>query len=139
MRIFALLAWLTMTAQGLRCQTDWPAYGHDQTGQRYSPLAQINPKNVSKLKRVWQYGINPAANDLDPANRALSGTEAVPIMAGGFLYTPTRNHTVVALDPETGNEVWKYELGQAGAPLRGVTYWGGDKDTPAQILAGSSD
>src|ERR1044071_6555889 len=140
MRILAILVCATVAAPGIFCQTDWPAYGRDQTGQRYSPLAQISTANVGKLKLAWQYGVDAAANDLNSNNRALTGTEAVPIMAGGLLYTPTVHHTVVALEPETGKEVWKYQLGgRVGAALRGVTYWQGYKDTPAEILAGTSD
>lgn len=134
MRLFVFLA---LTAVPGVCQTDWPVYGHDAGGQRYSPLTQIDTKNVSKLKLAWQYGSGVA--DTDPANRALSGTEAVPIMVGGVLYTPTFRHTVVALEPETGKEIWKYDFGKEGAPLRGVAYWAGDKDSPAAILAGSSN
>jgi glucose dehydrogenase len=139
MKILAavLLAGITSGAYG---QTDWPAYGGDQTGQRYSPLTQINTKNVSKLKMAWQYGVDPSAIDINSTNRLLTATEAVPIMAGGILYTPTVRHTIVALEPETGKEIWKYELGRAtAAPLRGVTYWAGDKEYPAEILAGTSD
>jgi len=140
MQISATLALALLAAPGIYCQTDWPAYGHDQSGQRYSPLRQISTKNVAKLKLVWQYGVDPSAVDLNPASRALTATEAVPIMAGGLLYTPTVHHTVVALNPDTGKEVWKFELGgRTGAPLRGVTYWPGDTDTPAEILAGTSD
>ena len=123
----------------LIAQTDWPGYSRDATGQRYSPLTQINSKNVSKLKPAWQYGVDPGAIDLNPATRALTATEAIPIMVGGVLFTPTLHHTIVALEPETGKEIWKYELGRTGAPLRGVTYWAGDKDSPPQIMAGTSD
>jgi quinoprotein glucose dehydrogenase len=127
-------------APALYSQTDWPVYGHDQSGQRYSPLTKINVRNVSKLRMAWQYGIDPGSVNLDAATRFLTSTEAVPIMAGGILYAPTLNHTIVALEPETGKEVWKYDLGKAaGAPLRGVTYWQGDSGAPAQILAGTSD
>jgi len=119
-------------------QGDWPAYGHDPSGQRYSPLTQINTKNVSKLKLAWQYGIDSGV-DNSPANRLLTGTEAVPIMVGGILFAPTVHHTIVALEPETGKEIWKYELGKTSAPLRGVAYWQGDKESPAEILAGTSD
>ena len=123
----------------LSAQNEWPAYGYDQHGQRYSPVAQINVNNVSKLKIAWQYGVAPGAVDLDPARRALTATEAVPIMAGGVLFTPTLQHTLVALEPETGNELWKYELGKVGAPMRGVTYWQGDREHAPLILAGTSD
>jgi glucose dehydrogenase len=41
----ALLA--SLAAGVLSAQGEWPAYGYDQHGQRYSPVAQINVKNVS--------------------------------------------------------------------------------------------
>jgi glucose dehydrogenase len=140
MRIFETILLAVIAAPGLYCQTDWPAYGGDPSGQRYSALAQINTKNVSKLKPAWQYGVDPAAVDLNSTARFLTATEAVPIMAGGVLYTPTVHHTIVALEPETGKEIWRYELGRAAAaPMRGVSYWAGDKENPAEILAGTSD
>jgi len=139
MRIVPFILAAGLALPSLLAQTDWPGYSHDPSGQRYSPLTQINTRNVSKLKPVWQYGLDPGAIDMNPATRLLTGTEAIPIMAGGVLYTPTIHHTIVALEPETGKEIWKYELGRTGAPLRGVTYWGGDKDSPAQIMAGTSD
>ena len=112
-------------------QGDWPAYGYDQSAQRYSPVAQIDTKNVAKLKLAWQYGVDASTNDPNPANRTLTTTESVPIMVGGMLYTPTVHHTIVALKPESGEEIWKYDLGKASGTLRGVTYWPGDKDNPA--------
>jgi glucose dehydrogenase len=121
-------------------QADWPAYGHDPAGQRYSPLSKINTTTISKLRPAWRYDIDPGNVNLDPATRFLTSTEAVPIMARGVLYTPTLHHSIVALKPETGEEIWKFELGNAaGAPLRGVTYWQGDGQAPPQILAGTSD
>jgi len=105
----------------------WPAYGGHAGGQRYSPLTQINSRNVIRLKVAWQY-------------RFANGSEAVPIMIGGLLFSPTINHTIVALQPETGKEVWKYELpSSVSAPLRGVTYWPGDKTHAPRIMAGLSD
>jgi glucose dehydrogenase len=139
MSILGTALFAVVVGAALYGQTDWLAYTHDPGGQRYSPLTQINTKNVVKLKLAWQYGIDPSGIDLNPATRALTATEAVPIMVGGVLYAPTVHHTIVALDPETGKEIWKYDLGQAAAPLRGVTYWQGDKDIPPEILAGTSD
>jgi glucose dehydrogenase len=34
-------------------QTDWPVFGHDAGAMRYSPLDQINTKNVKQLKLAW--------------------------------------------------------------------------------------
>lgn len=39
----------------LSAQTDWPAYGHDAGGMRYSPLAQITAANVKNLRRAWTF------------------------------------------------------------------------------------
>jgi len=139
MRIFATVLLAGVVAQGAYCQTDWPAYGYDQAGQRYSPLKQIDTGNVSKLRRAWQYGVSSNANSSGTKTQGPPATEAVPIMVDGMLYTPTVNHTIVALEPESGEEIWKYDLSKANATLRGVTYWQGDKDNPPAILAGTSE
>ena len=119
---------------------DWQGYSGDNAGLRYSPLKQIDASNVAKLKLAWQYGVEKNAPEAPPSARGgVAQTEAVPIMVRGVLYTPTAQHTIVALDPATGKEVWKYELGKTGAPLRGVTYWAGDAKNAAQIMAGTSD
>ena len=50
-RIFGTITiFASLAVTGLYGQADWPTYSHDAAGQRYSPLAQINAKNVSKLK-----------------------------------------------------------------------------------------
>ena len=55
------------------------------------------------------------------------------------MYTSTAQRTIVALDPATGKEIWKHDLGKVGAPNRGVSYWPGDRKLPPQILAGTTD
>lgn len=59
-------------------------------------------------------------------------------MIDAMLYTPTVQHTNVALQPESGEEIWKYHLGKASGTLRGVTYWKGGRDNPPRILAENS-
>src|SRR5512142_503598 len=81
---------------------DWPAYGYDQNGRRYSPLAQINTTNVSRLRRVWSYGLASGTPDANPANRLETTSEAVPIVVNGVLYSPTIQHSIVALEPQSG-------------------------------------
>jgi quinoprotein glucose dehydrogenase len=125
-----------LAVPSLHAQGDWPAYGFDQSGQRHSSLTQIDTQNVSKLKLAWQYGVTSDSHN--PDNPVLPATEAVPIEIDGMLYTPTVQHTIVALEPESGEEIWKYDLGKASGTLRGVTYWQGDKDNPPRILAGTS-
>src|SRR5262249_46667668 len=117
---------------------DWKSYGGDDQGRRYSPLTQINVRNVSSLKLAWQYGVATDAPG-GGASRAAASSQAVPLFVSGLLFTPTPQRTIVALDPATGKEVWKYDLGSVGAPNRGVSYWAGDGKLPPQILAGTAD
>jgi len=102
-------------------QTDWPVYGHDPSGTRYSTLKQINTGNVSKLQRAWTFHSGGRAS------------ESSPIMVGGVLYL-TSPTGIYALEPETGKEIWKYEA--KNVTRRGLTFWPGDKGTHARIFAG---
>src|SRR4051812_8031281 len=113
----------------------WDTYAGDAQGRRYSPLTQINTKNVAQLKLAWQYGVADAAGSVSAAGRS----QAVPIVVGGVLYTSTSRRTIVALNPATGVEIWKYELEKGGAPNRGVSYWPGGGGLPPRIFAGTTD
>src|SRR5690242_11918521 len=57
-RLIAPLAALAAIAHG---QTDWPTFGHDLAGTRYSTLKQIDPSNVAKLTRIWTYHMSATA------------------------------------------------------------------------------
>jgi glucose dehydrogenase len=120
-------------------KNDWASYGRDDGGQRYSPLTQIDTKNVSKLKLAWQYAIDPKAAALTGPQRILAPTEAVPIVIGNVLFTPTTQHTIVALQADTGQEIWRYDLGNASATLRGLSFWPGDSQTPPEVFTGTSE
>jgi len=139
MKMILTVLLASIAVPGAYCQSDWLGYSHDPSGRRYSSLAQINTKNVTKLKLAWQYGIEVQDRQFDYRVKSLKQTEAVPIMIGGIVYVPTVHRGIVALEPESGEEIWKYDLGKVGAPLRGVTYWQGDRDHPPQILAGTTD
>jgi quinoprotein glucose dehydrogenase len=109
---------------------EWPFYGGDQAGTKYSRLTQINRENVKNLKPVWEWhtGEKPFEQ-----NRTTPGVfEVTPIMVDGTLYLSTSYNRVVALDPATGRERWSYdpkayEDGQVpngtGFVHRGVAFW----------------
>jgi len=104
---------------------DWPTYNHDLAGTRFSPLSEINARNVSKLAEAWVY--RPA----DSGGRA--SAQVTPLVVNGQMYI-TAGNRVVALDPETGKEIWRYQL-QTGAPsARGVAFWPGDHDNPPRVI-----
>ena len=55
--LFLCVAAVGLYAQGASRSGAWSTYSGDAQGARYSPLTQINTKNVSKLKLAWQYGV----------------------------------------------------------------------------------
>jgi len=116
---------------------DWPMYRHDHAGTGYSPLSQIDTRNVSNLSQAWTFSLQsdmPAAvstRGRGGAGGALN-SEATPIVVSGVMYVPTTNR-VVALESETGKEIWSYRL--AGAPSRrGVAYWAGQGTDLPRII-----
>src|SRR4051812_6125312 len=123
------LAWMLLAAGAAAAQsTEWPAYGHDAGGARFSPLKQINPENVAKLKRAWVYRTGEFGN-----------FETTPIVVGGVMYITTQAQKIAALEPETGKELWKFDPKSRLRELRGVSYWPGDRQNGGRIVFGTSD
>ena len=60
--IVSFLVSLVSLATLALAQQDWPTFGHDPGSNRYSPLREITPENVTKLKRAWTYHMNPQAS-----------------------------------------------------------------------------
>jgi len=106
-------------------QSDWPAAGHDPGAQRFSPLAQINSKNVTKLQRAWIFHTG------DPKDS--QGSEGAPLVIDGVMYLAAGKN-VFALDPVTGTQIWKFET--KGTHPRGFSYWPGDAQTPPRLFLG---
>ena len=147
-------------------QTDWPIYGHDPGGRQFSPLKQINAKNVARLQVAWTFDTRPASppaaaagterpaavesaippGEAEASRRGGRGeggraarvrnSEASPLMVDGVLYLGTPYNRVVALDPMTGKTIWEYE-GDSAPATRGLAYWAGDKQLAPQIVVGT--
>ena len=114
----------------LHSQTDWPAYGHDPGHTRYSPLSQINARNVAQLRRAWTYHTGETGRQF----------ETTPLVISDTMYLTTQNQRVVALDAATGREIWTYDPKVARArEHRGVSYWPGDAVTPPRVILGTAD
>ena len=86
---------------------EWPFYGHDAGGMRFSPLAEINRQNVSRLEVAWVFHTGDISKGGGGHNR--SGFETTPILVDGVLYLTTPFNRVIALDPETGTQLWAYD------------------------------
>ncbi len=123
-------SWAFAFSQMTPQKGDWPVYGHDAAGTRYSPLNQINTANVRRLQRAWTYHTGEKGRSL----------ESTPICVNDTLYFSTQNQNVVALDPVNGKEVWRYSNPNPRASeSRGVAYWAGDKQIPPRILFGTGN
>ncbi|HVJ03745.1 MAG TPA: PQQ-binding-like beta-propeller repeat protein, partial [Sphingomonas sp.] len=92
---------------GQNVGADWPAYGGTVSARRYSPLTQINAENVGKLRRAWTIhtGDLPSSAQI----RNTYGAENTPLKVGDTLYLCTPKNIMIALDPATGKERWRYD------------------------------
>jgi len=101
---------------------DWPFYGGDQAGTKYSPLTDINRQNVSQLHVIWEWKTGEVP--LDQFGTRPGMFEATPLMIDNVLYFSTPYHRVVALDADTGAEIWSYDPKsyQDGQPPNGTGY-----------------
>ncbi|MDP9528275.1 glucose/quinate/shikimate family membrane-bound PQQ-dependent dehydrogenase [Pseudomonas protegens] len=110
---------------------DWQAYGRTEFGDRYSPLKQITPANIGKLQEAWRIRTGDMPTDKDPVEITNQNT---PLKVNGKLYACTAHSKVLALDPDTGKEIWRFDpqiqgpngddfRGWAHMTCRGVSYY----------------
>lgn len=108
---------------------DWQAYGRTEFGDRYSPLRQITPNNVHKLEEAWRIRTGDLPTSDDPVELT---NENTPLKVNGKLYACTAHSKVLALDPDTGAEIWRFDpqikspvgfKGFAHMTCRGVSYY----------------
>lgn len=98
---------------------DFPVYGGNSAGIRYSPLKQIDRSNVAQLRVAWTH---------DTADGP-GASQTQPIVVDGVLYGLTPKHKVIALNGATGKELWRFDPGAAGrGPNRSVVYWSSGTD-----------
>jgi quinoprotein glucose dehydrogenase len=113
--------------------TTWSVYRGDRANTAYSALDQIHTKNVDKLDVAWTYH----TGDADSGNR--STIQCNPLIANGTMYVTSPKLKLIALDPATGTERWKFdpfEDKQATGVNRGVTYWEEQEDKRVYFSAG---
>src|SRR3989442_88863 len=128
--VMLIVSMTSLGAQRLsQAMIEWPYYGGDQAQSKYSLAADITPKNVGQLGVAWewrhgdmpfpQYGTRPG------------NFEVTPLMIDNVLYLSTPYTRVVALDAESGQQLWAFDPkiyidGQGSAidfTHRGVAVW----------------
>jgi quinoprotein glucose dehydrogenase len=97
----------TSLVQAAEPADEWPCYGRDPGGMRCSPLMEINRDNVGRLKVAWIFHTGDISDG--KGRRKRSGFETTPILVDGRLYLTTPFNRVIALDPETGKQLWAYD------------------------------
>jgi quinoprotein glucose dehydrogenase len=139
---FALLA-VALTAQAPSLSHSWPVYAGDNAASHYSPLAGIDVSNVARLAVAWEWA--PAEQPRPEFGTQPGNFQNTPLVIDDVMYVSTMYNRVVALDAETGKELWAYdpkayEDGQppngTGFVHRGVTAWR-DSSGPTRIFLAS--
>jgi quinoprotein glucose dehydrogenase len=122
----ALVFALPVAAQTPIPAGEWPAYHRDLAGTRYSPLDQITPANIGRVKIAWTYAQDTSVG------RPEGRSQNTPLMVGGVLYfSAGSQRAVVAADAATGKQLWAWRMDEgpraAASPRpgagRGVSYW----------------
>jgi quinoprotein glucose dehydrogenase len=109
---------------------EWHAYGRTVAGDRYSPLTQITPQNVSNLKVAWTYHTGDIRGPNDPGEATY---EVTPLMIDNTVDICTPHNLVIVLDAVTGKQKWRFDphlqqtIRQTTQHLtcRGVSYFDG--------------
>ncbi len=109
-RLVRALYFFAAFAGAVCAQTDWPAYGHDPGGMRFSPLKQIDTGNVNRLVRAWTYHTGEMPVFSGRRGQRQTAFETTPLIVGGVLYLSTPSDRIIALEPESGRELWKFDL-----------------------------
>lgn len=111
----------------------WSVYGGDAAGTRFTPLADVTPANVATLREAWR--IRTGDLDAVPPPPGHMAFQSTPILVGGLLVLPTPLGRVLALDPVTGAERWRFDATVESRKYpeftsRGVAAWTDVKAAP---------
>ena len=114
-------------------ENQWDTFNGDLEATKYSPLKQINPKNISNLKEAWSVRTGDVSDGTLIRNGKtvpMSAWSATPIFANDTLYLGTPFYRIFALEPDTGKVKWIFNseeqleaLTQPEMKSRGVAYW----------------
>lgn len=134
----AVLTTMVAAAVAMQAQSpaspsgEWRSANLDNSANRYSPLEQITPANVTQLERAWSIHLKPAGYTGRPRE-----DEAIPLVIDGTMYLASPYGAIHALDATTGAAKWTFTLPNNEQPSkRGLAYWPGDGTAPPSLIFG---
>jgi glucose dehydrogenase len=124
--LITLVAPHSVSTQSSAANRDWAINGGEPNNTHYSPLAQINRENVSRLRVAWSYD-----------TQETGGLQTSPIIVDGVLYGLSPSQKVFTVDAATGKVVWNFDSGIKGTqPVRGLAYWASADGADKRIIVG---
>ena len=147
-RLLFFIASLGLLSSSLQAN-EWTHYGGDAGGNRFSALSEITSANVDDLEEAWVY----STGDMEKRPEAVkvSAFEGTPILVEGSLIVCTPFNEIVALNPGTGVEKWRFDPGIATDyrpgnqfACRGVSYWrdglsAAESSCASRVFMGTAD
>lgn len=147
-RLDACLA-LVAASFAVPAAAEWSHYGADAGGSRHVEASIITPENVQRLTQAWTFSTGDLGGRPEAIRR--SAFQATPILAGDALVFCTPFNEIIALDPVSGDERWRFDPAIATDHhpanqfvCRGVTQWRDPDATPGaacahRIFTGTND
>jgi quinoprotein glucose dehydrogenase len=110
---------------------DWAYTGGTEKQIKYSELEQINKSNVSQLEVAWVYNSGDMAGNV----------QGNPLIVEGMVYVTTPGQKLIALNAETGTELWSFDPARQdegfGGINRGIAYWSDGEEALIFYTSGS--
>lgn len=114
-------------------QKDWDHVGGDTHSTRFAALDQITPENVNELQVAWTY----RHGDIPKSTGAGSEDQLTPLQVGDKVFICTPHNNVIALDADTGKEVWRHDINASVGGIwercRGLAYFDAMEPLPEQL------
>ena len=133
-RALSVLLSLSLAGTAFADEVDWPYYGADRGGTRYTPADQLHRDNFDQLRVIWRYRprdqqIYETAGQRGRFRLGFANNRGTPVAINGVLYYGSPFNILSAIDGQSGEELWAFDpeswkvrskfLGNS----RGVSYW----------------
>jgi quinoprotein glucose dehydrogenase len=123
----------------------WPAYGRDPGGSKYSPLKKIDRSNVGALRVAWMFHAGDMYVPAKGRGGRQSAFESTPLYVDGVLYVTTAFGRLIALDPDSGRQKWAFDpktdvaAGWGDFANRGAATWADPRSKRRRLYVATID